>query len=80
MTVTRLSARELDQDLGRARRATRHGPVILTDSGKPSLVLLSYSDYERMTRTIGELLHLPGAADVELPLPVRSERAALRDL
>jgi len=83
MTVTRFSARELNQHLGRARRATQDGPVIITDRGKPSYVLLAYRDYKRLTRktrTIGELLHFPGAADVELPPPDRSERAALYDL
>ena len=33
MTVTTLSGGELNQDLGRTKRATKDGPVIITDRG-----------------------------------------------
>lgn len=42
MTVTTLSGRELNQDLGRAKRAANEGPVIITDRGRPAHVLLSF--------------------------------------
>lgn len=41
MPVTTLSSREVNQDLGRAKRASQSGPVIITDRGRPAHVLLS---------------------------------------
>ena len=45
MTTTTLSSRELNQDVGRAKRAARLGPVFITDRGRPAHVLLSIEDY-----------------------------------
>jgi prevent-host-death family protein len=47
--MTTLSSREVNQDLGRAKRAAANGPVIITDRGKPAHVLLSIEDYRRLT-------------------------------
>lgn len=83
MTVTTLSGRELNQDLGRAKRATKDGPVIITDRGRPAHVLLSFDEYKRLTgkmRTLGDMLATPGAEDVDLPLPQRSEQSQPVDL
>jgi prevent-host-death family protein len=83
MTITTLSGRELNQDLGRAKRAAKDGPVIITDRGKPAHVLLSFEEYKRLLgkgRTLGDMLTSPGAEDVELPLPARTERAPAVDL
>ena len=49
MTVTTLTSRELNQDIGRAKRAAQHGPVFITDRGKPAHVLLSIDEYLRLT-------------------------------
>ncbi|MDR2013451.1 MAG: type II toxin-antitoxin system Phd/YefM family antitoxin [Rhodanobacter sp.] len=81
MTITTLSGHELD--LGSAKRAANDGPVIITDRGKPSHVLLSFGEYKRLTgttRTLGDMLAAPSADDIELPLPARVERARLVDL
>lgn len=62
MTTT-LSSRELNQDLGRAKKAALDGPVIITDRGRPAHVLLSYADYQRLTdrpRTLLQALDMPG--------------------
>jgi len=45
---TTLTSREFNQDSGRAKRAAERGPVIITDRGKPSHVLLSYAEYRRL--------------------------------
>ncbi len=78
MTTTRVSSREFNQDISRAKRAARSGPVIITDRGRPAHVLLSFNDYERLTRdtrSVIDLLGLPqGVEDVELEIP------SLRDL
>ena len=68
MTITTLSSRELNQDVTRAKKATRTGPVFITDRGKPAHVLLSFEDYQRLTsqrRSIADSLAMPDAADIE---------------
>lgn len=47
---TVLSSREFNQDTARAKRAAKNGPVFITDRGKPSHVLLSIEEYERLER------------------------------
>ena len=72
MTITTLTSRELNHDLGRAKRAARTGPVFITDRGKPAHVLLSYAEYQRLTggrRSLVESLSMPGLSTVELPAP-----------
>lgn len=44
MTITTLSSREFNQDTSSAKKATRQGPVIITDRGRPAHVLLSIED------------------------------------
>jgi prevent-host-death family protein len=44
---SRISSRELNQDVGKAKRAADEGPVVITDRGRPAYVLISYADYQR---------------------------------
>ncbi|MGH8426464.1 MAG: type II toxin-antitoxin system Phd/YefM family antitoxin [Gammaproteobacteria bacterium] len=72
MTITTVSSRELNQDIGRAKRAAAQGPVIITDRGKPAHVLLSIAEYQRLTggrRTLAEALAMPGMADIDFDPP-----------
>lgn len=73
MSITTLSSRELDQDIGRARRAAHDGPVIITDRGKPVHVLLSFEEYQRLIgqqeNIIDQLGLPPGVEDVEVDFP-----------
>lgn len=72
MTITTLSSRELNQDVTRAKKATKSGPVIITDRGKPAHVLLSFADYQRLTRqrrSIADALVMSEAADIEFEPP-----------
>lgn len=72
MPITTFSSREVNQDLGRAKKAARHGPVIITDRGKPAHVLLSIEEYRRLTasrRNIVEALSMPGLSEVEFEPP-----------
>ncbi|WP_112813032.1 type II toxin-antitoxin system Phd/YefM family antitoxin [Brucella pseudogrignonensis] len=73
MTITTLSSRELNHDVTRAKKATKSGPVFITDRGKPSHVLLSFDDYQQLTkqrRSIVEALAMPGLAEIEFEPPL----------
>ena len=48
MTITTLSARDFNQDVGRAKKAAINGPVIITDRGKPAHVLMSIDAYRKL--------------------------------
>ena len=50
MKVTTFSSREFNQAASEAKRAANDGPVFITDRGKPAHVLLSFADYQRLTR------------------------------
>ena len=68
MTLTTLSSREFNQDTGRAKKATRQGPVLITDRGKPAHVLLGIEEYQRLTggrRKIADALAMPDGAAIE---------------
>lgn len=82
MTITTVSSREFNQDVTRAKRATEHGPVFITDRGKPAHVLLSIEEYRRLTdkrRNLVEALSMPGLADIEVEFPRSRERARPAD-
>lgn len=77
MSITTLSSREFNQDASRAKKAAKHGPVFITDRGKPAHVLLCIEEYQRITgghQKIADLLAMPGIEDVEFEIP------QLRDL
>lgn len=68
MPITTLSSREFNQDSGKAKRASRKGPVIITDRGRPAHVLLSIEEYEHITakaESIADALAMPEAAAIE---------------
>ena len=44
--MTTLSAREFNRDVSAAKRAALDGPVVITDRGRASHVLLSVERYE----------------------------------
>ncbi|RQS26713.1 type II toxin-antitoxin system Phd/YefM family antitoxin [Burkholderia sp. Bp8992] len=72
MTITTLSSRELNQDVTKAKKATKNGPVFITDRGKPAHVLLSFAEYQRLTRqrrNIADSLAMPGVEDIEFDPP-----------
>ncbi|VWC14748.1 prevent-host-death protein [Burkholderia pseudomultivorans] len=72
MTITTLSSRELNQDVTKAKKATKDGPVFITDRGRPAHVLLSFEEYQRLTRqrrNIADSLAMPGVEDIEFDPP-----------
>lgn len=79
MTTKKLTSREFNQDTGGAKKATQDGPVYITDRGRPSHVLLTFADYQRLAAnrpSIIDLLAQPqGIEDVEFHTPIATETA-----
>ena len=50
LTITTITSRAFNQDSGGAKKAAEKGPVIITDRGKPSHVLLSFEEYQKLMR------------------------------
>jgi len=74
MSQTILTSREFNQDTGRAKKAAEKGPVVITDRGHPSHVLMTFEDYERLTKTeLGLAEALAGDPDIEWEPPPRSK-------
>ena len=48
MAFTTMSSREFNQDVGRAKKATKKGPVFITARGKPAHVLLTIEEYQKL--------------------------------
>jgi prevent-host-death family protein len=72
MTITKISSRDFNQDIGKAKRAATEGPVIITDRGEPAHVLLSIAQYQELTGGTGSIVDLLGdarAAEIEFSPP-----------
>ncbi|MDE0351046.1 MAG: type II toxin-antitoxin system prevent-host-death family antitoxin [Gammaproteobacteria bacterium] len=72
MTITTLTSRELNQDVGRAKRAAQAGPVFITNRSHPTHVLLSIEDYRQLAgagRSLVEALSMEGLADIDFAPP-----------
>lgn len=72
MTITTLTSREFNQDTSGAKKAASHGPVFITDRGRPAHVLLTIEEYRRLAggqRKIADALAMPGAEEVEFEPP-----------
>jgi prevent-host-death family protein len=72
MGITTITSRDFNQNTSGAKKASRNGPVMITDRGKPSYVLLSIEDYQKLTGqvpSIVDLLAMPGAGDLAFDRP-----------
>ena len=72
MSITTISSRAFNQDAGGAKRAAEKGPVIITDRGRPSHVLLSFEDYRKLAGTGRNLFDIVAQAvddDIEFDPP-----------
>jgi prevent-host-death family protein len=66
--MSTLTSRELNHDVSSAKKAAQHGPVIITDRGKPSHVLMTYDDFNRLSRkrrSLIETLAMPGLSAID---------------
>ncbi|CTQ33150.1 type II toxin-antitoxin system prevent-host-death family antitoxin [Jannaschia rubra] len=69
---TRMTSTEFNRDSGAAKRASEGGPLVITDRGAPSHVLMTWADYRRLSgreRTVAEALALPGVAEIDFDPP-----------
>ncbi len=83
MNITSVTSHELNQDVARAKRAAKSGPVFITDRGEPAYVLLSIENYRRLAgqgRSLIETLSMPGLADIDLDPPRTRIESARADL
>ncbi|MYM38679.1 type II toxin-antitoxin system Phd/YefM family antitoxin [Duganella qianjiadongensis] len=72
MVITTITSREFNQQASEAKRAANKGPVFITDRGRPAHVLMSFEEYQRLTkqrRNIADALAMPGLADIEFDPP-----------
>lgn len=72
MALTTLTSREFNQDTSRAKKAASHGPVFITDRGRPAHVLLSFDQYLELSGGYGniiEQLAMPEVEDLEFDPP-----------
>ena len=83
MAVTSVTSRQFNQDVSRAKRAAKSGPVFITDRGKAAHVLLCIGDYQRLTgqgRTLAEALSMPGLSDIDFEPPQARIQSRVPDL
>ncbi|HBH7051850.1 TPA: type II toxin-antitoxin system Phd/YefM family antitoxin [Morganella morganii] len=73
MVITTIPSKVFNQDIGAAKKAANCGAVFITNRGKPTHVLLSIKDYQKMTssdKNIVDLLAMPPElADIEFEAP-----------
>ena len=83
MAPTTFTSREFNQDTGRAKKAATEGPVYITDRGRPSHVLLSFADYQRLAgnqaNVIDVLAEPAGVEDIEFLPPAAPDEAPPAD-
>lgn len=86
--MTTLTSRQFHQDSARIKRAVKDGPVVITDRGKPSLVVLTYEAYEMMTHpeqpakfvSVLDALYDPASAHFDFQIPISEERPTDADI
>ncbi len=83
MPTTTYSSREFNQHASEVKKAADHGPVFITDRGKPAYVLLTMQDYKTLIapqQDIAALLAMPDVGDFELVIPLRRDPPSAAEL
>ena len=68
------TSREFNRDVSAAKRAAELGPVTITDHGRPSHVLMTAEEFDRLTdqrELVGDRLWARNTAAIDLPLRKR---------
>jgi prevent-host-death family protein len=77
VSITTISSREFNQDAGGAKRAAENGPVIITDRGRPSHVLLNFEDYRKLAGaglTLMDVVAQDEDDDIDFNPPLMGDR------
>jgi prevent-host-death family protein len=64
-----VTAAEFNQRPSQVKRAAEDQPVVITEHGRPSFVLLTYAEYQRLLRTpsdLAEWLEMDEEIDFEI--------------
>ena len=72
MVINTISSRKFNQSVNDSKKLSQTGPLLITEDGRPSHVLLTYENYQRLSGVKGsvvDLLALPGAEDIDLSIP-----------
>ena len=72
MSITKVTSREFNQDVSKAKRAALKGPVFITDRGKTAHVLLSIESYQKIADKgcgIVEQLAMTAATGIDFDPP-----------
>jgi len=83
MGITTLTSREFNQDVARAKRVAKDGPVFITDRGRPAHVLLSIEDYNAIVggrRSLADAMAAPGLSDIDFDPPRLDVKSRSADL
>jgi len=70
MVINTISSQKFNLSLS-AMKYSQAGSVLITENGRPTHVLLTYENYQRLSGVKGsvvELLALPGAEDIDLSI------------
>jgi prevent-host-death family protein len=73
---TTVTSRVFNQNRSLVKKAADKGPVIITDRGEPSYVLLRFEEFRRIAepaRPLGRKLAMPGGEDIEFDPPRLTE-------
>lgn len=86
MPITIVSSREFNQNTSAAKRAAEDGPVFITDRGQTAHVLMTITEYRKITskgKNILELLAMPedetGETDFDFDPPRMGDLARAAD-
>ena len=74
MSVHTFSSRDFTRDVSAAKRAAAHGPVFITDRGRPAFALLKIEDYYRIVGQgeptfLSVMDGIPGGENIEFDPP-----------
>lgn len=65
MPIMTISSREFNQGTSKAKRASVHGPVFITDRGQPAYVLLTIREYQKITKKEENIIDLISMPDID---------------
>jgi prevent-host-death family protein len=72
MTLSYMTSASFNQNPSKARQAANENPLVITDHGKPTHVLLTYAEFEAKwakPKSIAEALYDPDGSDQDFDPP-----------